>query len=203
MDFMEISGTNQYLTFTLEEENFALEIAKVREVLDYTKITRVPRMPDFLRGVINLRGNVVPVIDLRLKLGMAATEKKLDTCIVIAEIMIDRELVQVGALADSVKEVISLEAARISPPPRLGTKLRSEFIRGMGKLDEGFLIILDIDKVLSEDELAVVKDSSSAEVPEAEEVQKNESGEDEKDKDDGETGAARILDLDAPDPDVF
>jgi len=200
MDFMEMSGANQYLTFTLGEENFALEISKVREVLDYTTITRVPRMPDFLRGVINLRGNVVPVIDLRLKLGMNATEKNLDTCIVIAEIMIDGELTQVGALADSVKEVISLEAARISPPPRLGTKLKSKFIRGMGKLDEGFLIILDIDKVLSEDELAVVKDSGSADIPEAEEVKKEESVEDEKDGNDAETGTARFLDLDAPDP---
>ncbi len=200
MDYMEISAANQFLTFTLEEENFALEISKVREVLDYTTITRVPRMPDFLRGVINLRGNVVPVIDLRLKLGMNATEKNLDTCIVIAEIMIDGELTLVGALADSVKEVISLEAARISPPPRLGTKLKSRFIRGMGKLDEGFLIILDIDKVLSEDELAVVKDSGSAEIPDAEEVKKEESGEYEKDGNDAETGTARFLDLDAPDP---
>ncbi len=203
MDSMETNGANQYLTFTLGEENFALEISKVREVLDYTKITRVPRMPDFLRGVLNLRGNVVPVIDLRLKLGMSATEKTLDTCIVIAEIMIEEELVQVGALADSVKEVISLEAARISPPPRLGTKLRSEFIRGMGKLDEGFLIILDIDRVLSENELAVVKDSSSVEVPDTEDAEEDKSGEDEIDEEDAEAENGGILDLDAPDPDDF
>ncbi|MEZ4527252.1 MAG: chemotaxis protein CheW [Desulfobacterales bacterium] len=196
---METNGANQYLTFTLGEENFALEIAKVREVLDYTKITRVPRMPDFLRGVINLRGNVVPVIDLRLKLGMSATEKTLDTCIVIAEIMIEGELVQVGALADSVKEVISLEAARISPPPRIGTKLRNEFIRGMGKLDEGFLIILDIDRVLSEDDLAVVKDSSSVELPEAQEEKKDNSEE----KEEEEEEKSPVLDLDAEDPDGF
>lgn len=203
MDSMEMSGANQYLTFTLEEENFALEIANVREVLDYTTITRVPRMPAFLRGVINLRGNVVPVIDLRLKLGMDAIEKKTDTCIVIAEIMIDGELIQVGALADSVKEVISLEAAKISQPPRLGTKLRSEFIRGMGKLDEGFLIILDIERVLSEDELAVVKDSSSVEVPDAEDAEEDKSGKDENDEGDAEAESRGILDLDAPDPDDF
>jgi len=199
MDSMEISGANQYLTFTLGEENFALEISKVREVLDYTTITRVPRMPDFLRGVINLRGNVVPVIDLRLKLGMNATEKNLDTCIVIAEIMIDGELTQVGALADSVKEVISLEAARISPPPRLGIKLRNEFIRGMGKLDEGFLIILDIDKVLSEDELSVVKVSGCADIPDAEEGKKEES--EEENEGDTEKRSRDVLDLEAPDAD--
>ena len=101
--------TTQYLTFTLGEEDFALEIARVREVLDYTDITKVPRMPEFLRGVINLRGNVVPVVDLRLKLGMSAIERSVDTCIVIVDIMIDGEMIQMGALADSVKEVINLD----------------------------------------------------------------------------------------------
>ncbi|MEE4357102.1 MAG: chemotaxis protein CheW [Desulfococcaceae bacterium] len=205
MDSTEKSGTNQYLTFTLEDENFALEIGKVREVLDYTGITRVPRMPDFLRGVINLRGNVVPVIDLRLKMGMTAIEKTIDSCIVIAEITIDGELTQVGALTDSVKEVISLDSNRISPPPRLGMKLKNEFIRGMGKLDDGFLIILDIDKVLSEDDLAIVKDSESAELPEkdAKEAGDAEDGkEDADDSKDREIPKNRpVLDLDAPDPD--
>lgn len=155
--------TNQYLTFTLGDEDYALEINKVREVLDYTSITKVPRMPEFLRGVINLRGNVVPVIDLRYKLGMGAVRQSADTCIVIVEIMIDDELTHMGALADSVKEVIDLDPDQILPTPRLGIKINNEFIKGMGKQDEKFLIILDIDKVLTDDELDVVQRSSDGE----------------------------------------
>lgn len=195
MNSTEINETAQYLTFILEKEDFALEITKVREVLDYTTITRVPRMPDFLRGVINLRGNVVPVIDLRLKLDMNAIEKTVDTCIVIVEIMIDGELTQVGALADSVKEVIIIDKASISPPPRIGTKLRNEFIKGMGQQDGKFLIILDIDRVLSEEELEVVKSSGEMgiikqdiieeDVPEEVEIKKP------------------VIDLDAPDSDFI
>ncbi|OPL11170.1 MAG: chemotaxis protein CheW [delta proteobacterium ML8_D] len=155
-----IAGTNQYLTFTLGDEDFALDIGKVREVLDYTTITKVPRMPEFLRGVINLRGNVVPVIDLRYKLGMGAIKQSVDTCIVIVEIMIDDEMTHMGALADSVKEVIDLDPSQISPPPKLGIKITNDFIRGMGKQGEKFLIILDIDKVLTADELDVVQRTS-------------------------------------------
>lgn len=156
-----ITEATQYLTFSLGEEDFALEIAKVREVLDYTNITKVPRMPEFLRGVINLRGNVVPVTDLRLKLGMSATERTVNTCIVIVEIDIDGELMDMGVLTDSVQEVLDLDQSQIEPPPRLGTKLNTEFIRGMGKRDDRFLIILDIDKVLSSDELAMVQSTGS------------------------------------------
>src|SRR5512137_442340 len=93
----------QYLTFRLGEEIFALDITQVREVLDYTAITRVPRMPEFMRGVINLRGSVVPVVDLRLKFGMSATERSVNTCIIIAEVMVEGERTQLGALADSVQ----------------------------------------------------------------------------------------------------
>ena len=154
--------TTQYLTFGLGEEEFALEIARVREVMDYTTITKVPRMPEFLSGVINLRGNVVPVIDLRLKLGMSATERTVDTCIVIMEVMVGSEAIDMGALADSVQEVIDLDPAQIEPPPRLGTKLNTEFIRGMGKRNDNFLIILNIDKVLSCDELTVVQNTGGS-----------------------------------------
>ena len=104
------------LTFRLGEEVFALDIAQVREVLDYTQITRVPRMPQFMRGVINLRGSVVPVVDLRLKFGMAATERTVNTCIIIAEVLLGGERTLLGALADSVQEVIDLEAGQIEPP---------------------------------------------------------------------------------------
>jgi purine-binding chemotaxis protein CheW len=154
---------SQYLTFRLGEEVFALDIAQVREVLDYTPITRVPRMPEFMRGVINLRGSVVPVVDLRQKFGMSATERTVNTCIVIAEVAIEGERTLLGALADSVQEVIDLEPGQIEPPPRIGASVRTEFIRGMGKRDAGFVIILDVDRVFSGDELALVQETGVAE----------------------------------------
>lgn len=153
---------DQYLTFTLDDEVFALNIGKVREVLDYLTITKVPRMPDFLRGVINLRGNVVPVIDLRYKLGMGTIKQSVDTCIVIVEIMLGDEITHMGALADSVKEVIALEPSQISPPPKLGIKIDNEFIKGMGKQDDKFLMILDIDKILTANELDIVQKTSES-----------------------------------------
>jgi purine-binding chemotaxis protein CheW len=144
----------QYLTFRLGEEVFALDITQVREVLDYTAITRVPRMPEFMRGVINLRGSVVPVVDLRLKFGLSATEQTVNTCIIIVEVALEGETTLLGALADSVQEVIELEAGQIEPPPRLGSSIHVEFIRGMGKRDERFVIILDVDGLVQRAELA-------------------------------------------------
>jgi purine-binding chemotaxis protein CheW len=148
-----VTETAQYLTFTLAEEVFALDIGKVREVLDFTGVTRVPRTPEFMCGVINLRGNVVPVVDMRRKFGMSVTEKGVNTCIIIIEVTVDYETTVLGAMADSVQEVLDLEPDQIEPPPRIGTKLNIEFIRGMGKRDEGFVMILDVDKVFSADEL--------------------------------------------------
>ena len=151
------SDNHQYLTFKLDEEVFALGIDKVREVLDYTSVTKVPQTPDFMRGVINLRGSVVPVVDMRLKFGMAKTEKTVNTCIIIVEINLEGETTVLGALADSVQEVLDLEPQQIEPAPNIGTKLRTEFIRGMGKRGEQFIIILDIDKVFSGEELSAVQ----------------------------------------------
>ena len=155
----EVKGSenHQYLTFKLDEEIFALGIDKVREVLDYTSVTKVPQTPDFMRGVINLRGSVVPVVDMRLKFAMAKTEKTVNTCIIIVEINLEGETAVLGALADSVQEVLDLEPQQIEPAPKIGTKLRTEFIRGMGKRDEQFIIILDIDKVFSGEELSAVQ----------------------------------------------
>jgi purine-binding chemotaxis protein CheW len=152
-----VEQASQYLTFRLGEEVFALEIAQVREVLDYTQITRVPRMPEFMRGVINLRGSVVPVVDLRLKFGMSATERTVNTCVIIVEVTLADERMLLGALADSVQEVVDLEARQIEPAPRIGSSVRAEFIRGMGKRDERFVIILDIDRVFAGGELAQVQ----------------------------------------------
>ena len=169
MSITGITETTQYLTFKLAEEVFALDISKVREVLDFTDITKVPRTPEFMRGVINLRGNVVPVVDMRLKFGMTKTEKTVNTCIIIVEISLDGDKTVLGALADAVQEVLDLEPDKIEPAPKIGTRLRTEFIKGMGKRDDQFIIILDIDKVFSVDELSLVqdgRDSGAIAVPE-------------------------------------
>jgi purine-binding chemotaxis protein CheW len=152
--------TSQYLTFKLAEETFAVNVAKVREILDFISITKVPRTPDFMRGVINLRGSVVPVVDMKLKFGMEETEKTVDTCIIVIEVTIDGETTIVGALADSVEEVVELEPGQIEPPPRIGMKLDTDFISGMGKLGEEFVIILDTDRIFSFEEVEALGEMS-------------------------------------------
>lgn len=154
--------TDQYLTFKLDDEIYALNISHVREVLDFTKISRVPRMPEFMCGVINLRGGVVPVVDLRIKFGMQEKEKTVDTCIIIIEITIGEEQTLLGIMADSVQEVMNLEPDQIQPPPKIGTRLKTEFIKGMGKKNDEFIIILECDKVFSSEELVVVQDFESS-----------------------------------------
>jgi purine-binding chemotaxis protein CheW len=161
MSVAEILETTQYLTFKLEDEIFALDISKVREVLEYTTVTKVPRTPDFMCGVINLRGGVVPVVNMRLKFGMADAEKTVNTCIIIVEVNLDGETTVLGALADSVQEVMDLEPDQIEPAPKIGTRLNTDFIKGMGKHDNKFIMILDIDKVFSADELALVQGSGT------------------------------------------
>jgi purine-binding chemotaxis protein CheW len=158
----EAMEPSQYLTFTLAEEVFALDIGKVREVLDYTTITKVPRTPEFMCGVINLRGNVVPVVDMRLKFGMPATEKRVNTCIIIVEVTVDGETTVLGALADSVREVLELEPEQIEQAPRIGTRLNIDFIMGMGKQGDGFVMILNIDRIFSADELAACEPAAAA-----------------------------------------
>ena len=156
MSVTGITETTQYLTFELDKETFALDVAKVREILDSPTVTKVPQTPEYMRGVINLRGSVVPVIDLRLKFNMAETEQTVNTCIIVVEIELEGELIILGALADSVQEVIDLEPDQIEPAPRIGTKLNTDFIKGMGKHNEQFIMILDIDKVFSSVELSAV-----------------------------------------------
>lgn len=152
----ELEAT-QYLTFVLDAEVFAVDVSKVREILEMSSITKVPQMPDFMRGVINLRGCVVPVIDLRLKFCMAEAAQTVNTCIVVVEVDMDGERIVLGALADSVQEVIEIDPAQIEPAPHIGSNLKTEFIRGMGKHDGRFVMILDIDKVFSSNELAAVQ----------------------------------------------
>jgi purine-binding chemotaxis protein CheW len=146
----------QYLTFVLEEEVFAVDVARVREILEMPAITKVPQVPDFMRGVINLRGCVVPVIDLHMKFGMQQAEQTVNTCIIVVEVAMDGENIVLGALADSVQEVIEMEPSQIEAAPHIGTHLRTEFLKGMGKHNERFVMILDIDKVFSSVELAAV-----------------------------------------------
>ena len=146
---------NQFLSFKLDQEEFAVDISKVREVLDYTKLTKVPSMPDFMRGVINLRGSVVPVVDLKQKFGMEKTLRTVNTRIIIGEVDVDGEPTVFGALADAVHEVMEIDPSNIEPPPKIGTHLNTDFIRGMGKREEEFLMILDIDRIFSTEELAM------------------------------------------------
>ena len=153
MSMTEAAVGIQYLTCTLGDEVFALEIDKVREVLDFPMVTRIPRTPEFVRGVINLRGTVVPVVDLRVQFGMSRTERTVDTCVIILEVTVDGEPVVVGALADSVREVVELSRENMEPAPRIGTRLRTEFIRAIGKLGTTMLIVLDMNKVFSAGDL--------------------------------------------------
>ena len=149
-----ITETRQYLAFNLDEESFALDVARVREILEFTAVTKVPGTPDFMKGVINLRGSVVPVMDMRVKFNLPAKEKTVDTCIIVVEATLsDEEQVVLGALVDSVQEVFELEPDQIQPVSKISTGLSSRFITGMGKRDENFVIILDLDRVFSFEEL--------------------------------------------------
>ena len=163
MSVLSITDTRQYLTFQLGEEIFGVDVTHVREILEFTTVTKVPRTPDFMRGVINLRGSVVPVLDMRLKFGLTTTEKTVNTCIIVVEVSLDEETAIIGALVDSVDEVFELEPDQIEPAPKIGTQLRTEFIKGMGKKDNHFIIILDIDRLFSTEELAIAQGIEASE----------------------------------------
>ena len=156
MEGISDGNIKQYLTFTINDETYALSVLNVKEVQEYATVSKVPRMPDFMRGVINLRGSVVPVIDLKMKFGLGETEKTIDTSIIVTEMKMDDEMVTMGLLTDAVKEVIDMNDDEIEPTPYVGTKIDTAFIRGMGRKNENFLIVLDIEKVLSVSELTMV-----------------------------------------------
>jgi purine-binding chemotaxis protein CheW len=153
-----LKDINQFLTFTLGKEIFALDIGTVREVLELTSITKIPRTPEFMRGVINLRGHAVPVVDMRQKLGMSKSEDTVDTCIIIVEIEFDGEFTVMGALVDSVREVFKMTPDTIEPAPKMGAAINAEYIRGMGRQNEQFIIIIDINKIFSAEELAMARE---------------------------------------------
>ncbi len=157
MSVAENTEASQFLTFKLAEDIFAIDVVMAKEVLDFADVTKVPQTPGYMLGVINLRGSVVPVIDMRLKFGIEETDMTRDSCIIVVEVDVEGEPVTVGALADSVQEVMDMTESQIEPPPRIGTRLNTEFIKGMGNLGEKFVIILDINKVFSADDLDFAK----------------------------------------------
>ena len=164
------SAVNQYLTFTLAGEQYAVLVVKVREVLEYTRITHLPRTADFMKGIINLRGNGVPVIDLKLKFGMSDTIVGKDTAIVVLDVEGSSGDVVVGALADAVHEVVEINADQVVPAPSFGTKLSTEFIKGIGKRDGRFIIILDIDRIFNNNEVSLLLAQTKTSTIDAEEI---------------------------------
>jgi purine-binding chemotaxis protein CheW len=155
VDEEKVLDLDQYLTFTLADELFALNISSVKEILDQTDTTVIPNMPKFMRGVLNVRGHAIPVIDLRLKLGMPGTELTVDTCVINVEVGIDEHKSLIGIMADSVQEVVEFAPADISPPPQMGAGIDTRFISGMAKRGDRFVIILDLDGVVSAGELGM------------------------------------------------
>jgi purine-binding chemotaxis protein CheW len=151
-----------YITFKLGDELFAIDVARVREVLDLTEITRVPTAPPYMRGVVNVRGSAVPVVDLRLKFGLPATPDTVNTRIVVLELELDGAPAVVGGLADSVHEVLELERSQIREPPRIAMRWRADMIEGLGKKAEQFIIVLDIARVFATDDVLLTAESSEA-----------------------------------------
>ncbi|HKL01381.1 MAG TPA: chemotaxis protein CheW [Desulfotignum sp.] len=148
--------TGKYLTFTLANEEYGIGILKVKEIIGMMPITSVPRTPDFVKGVINLRGKVIPVIDLRLKFGMPAIDYTDRTCIIVVEIDSDDMTIQIGIVVDSVSEVLNIKEEEIENAPSFGTSLNTDYILGMAKIDSGVKILLDIDRVLSAKEIQLL-----------------------------------------------
>jgi purine-binding chemotaxis protein CheW len=154
----------QYLTFFLADEEYAINIQRVKEIIEYTTVTKVPKVPDWIRGVINLRGNVVPVVDLTVRFGLAERPVTKTTCIVIVEVEQDSERTVMGVITDAVNQVIDLAPKDIEEPPAFGTRVRLDYLFGMGKLGKKFALILNINRVLSNTELLAVSALQAATV---------------------------------------
>ncbi len=144
----------QYLTFRLGDETFAMQILSIKEILEYPVLTNVPLMAPCVRGVLNLRGSVVPVVDLAVRFGRESGPLTRRTCVVIIEVQTDGEWMDVGVVVDGVNQVIEIPASEIEPPPSFGARLRADFIKGMGKVNGGFVVILDSSQVLSVTEIS-------------------------------------------------
>ncbi len=172
---------HQYLTFKLSDERYAISVAYIKEVLSVPRITKVPKMPEYMSGIINLRGSVVPVVDLCKKFGLGETARSVDTGIIVIEIPQDHEdgserMLTVGVFSDAVEKVITIEEANIEPAPRIGVAIDTAFIRGMGHVGDEFIIILNIHKILTGTEMdtlqdgMIVSDLEDQEAPVADEV---------------------------------
>jgi len=159
-----INETAQYITFKLGNELFAIDVAQVREVLELPQITKVPTAPDYMRGVVNVRGKAIPVVDLRLKFGLPSAGDTINSRIVVLELELDGETTVVGGIADSVHEVIELEPGQVTPPPSIAMRWRTELIRGMGRRGEEFIIILDITRVFASNDVALMTQAKEAAV---------------------------------------
>lgn len=146
----------QYLTFVIDNEQYAVDVAHSQTVLEYAQITRIPRMPEFMLGVINFRGSVLPVIDLRRKLELPAAETQIRPMIIVLDIPFEEGRIQIGATADSVNEVVDIEQSSIEKAPSVGTKIDTSFIQGIGKKDDEFIIILQSERIFRDNELAVL-----------------------------------------------
>ncbi|TGL37516.1 chemotaxis protein CheW [Leptospira perdikensis] len=151
----------QYLTFLISEELFGLGILYIKEIIEFESVTHVPMMPDYIPGVINLRGNVVPVIDLNTRFYKKKTGTTRKTCIIITEIKLETETIDVGLLVDAVNEVVDITPESIEEPPSFGSKIRLDFIQGLGKLDNKFVIILKVNQILELSELQAIQETSS------------------------------------------
>ncbi|TCO06824.1 chemotaxis protein CheW [Natronoflexus pectinivorans] len=156
----DANKNNSYLSFRLGEEIFALHVSKVHKILEVTNITEVPRSPDYMKGVINLRGNVLPVVDARVKFGMSPIEKTKSTSILVTEINVGGEDVMVGLMVDGVHSVLKLESEDLLPPPNIGNRYRSEFISNMARVKDKFFIVLNMDAVFSSEDQVSIKELS-------------------------------------------
>lgn len=166
MELESKNRTNSYLTFKLGDEEFATHVGKVLNILEMTKLTHVPKAPDYMKGVMNLRGAVLPVIDARIKFGMPEAEYTSNTCIIVLDVDLDGESVHVGAIVDSVQAVIEITNDQILPLPTLGSRYKAEFIIGMAKTNERFVIILNMDAVFSVDEITSLRIDAEVHKPE-------------------------------------
>lgn len=155
-----------YLTYKLGKEHFAVDVSKVLTILEMKPITKVPNSPAFLRGVINLRGNVLPIIDMRTKFGMESTEFTQNTCIIVIDTSIEDEMLQLGILVDAVDQVLEIKDSEIEPCPTIGTKYKTDFISGMYHLNDGFILLLNIDLIFSLQELTISKELEKTEIVE-------------------------------------
>ena len=157
-----------FLSFKLSEEVFAINVSQVLNILEMSTITRIPKSPEYLKGVINLRGTVLPVVDLRIKFGLPEKQATVDTSIIVLSVDLEGEAVLVGILVDAVREVLELKNSDIAPTPSIGTKYNSGFIKGMWRMNDKFIMILDIDKVFSTEEIIDFKEQLSNAEPNAE-----------------------------------